>query len=496
MEKYLLSVDNGGTYIKAVILNTKGEQIALAKDKNCIEHPGPNMATVDQEKMWQIDCSLIKEVLKESRINPSQIACVGFAGQGKGLYTVDKDGKSFMLGRTSSDSRAKSYADLWKNDGTDEKLYSKIYQVASGGKPHSILRQIKDNDRDNYDRIAYVFSMKDFLVYRMTGNPIGGMSAMSGTNLVNLDTKQYDKSLFEAYGIEEMFDKMPPLKFDYELAGYVSKEASLQCGLDEGTPVSCGMFDVNASAIAMGVTNDEPVIIITGTHGINAYLSEKPVGNGTVKLNSIYPVDGYYQIEEGYPASSGSLEWVLDRLYGSEHGDIYDEVNKLVESVDPAASKVMFMPYFSGWRDDKKASACFFGLKSEHNNAHMLRAVYEGVVFSHCLQIDHLLANRPKPDKFLMAGGATNSAVWVQMFADVLQTAIQLVPAEEMGAKGVAIMSSVTAGIYQNVDEAVRAMCRPGEIVLPNPDKAEVYQDKLNNYKKMMEAMTDLWRLF
>lgn len=494
MGTYLLSVDNGGTYIKAAVLKPDGSQVGLARARNVISHPAPGTAEIDLEEFWEVNCRVISQVLSETGIAASDIGVVGFSGQGKGMYLVDAAGHPLFRGLTSSDGRARPYAERWKTDGTDESVYDLIYQGSSGGKPQTQLRWLKDNKRDIYDQARWCFSMKDYLTFRLTGVAEAGMAATSTTNLVNLHTLAYDQRLFEAYGIEEAFNKMPPLRWDTEIVGEVTPEAAAATGLVAGTPVSAGMFDVNASAIAMGVVDDGPIAMICGTHGVNIYLAREPVTNGSVKLNSTYAIPGWYQIEEGYTGSTGSLEWVLDQLFDrASEPRLYERVSAMVASVDPAASKVVYLPFLSGWRDAKPATGCFCGLRPETGKPELLRAAYEGACFFHALQIEHLLANRERPAEILMAGGATSSAVWVQMFADVLRIPIRVTSDTEMGTKGVAITASVAAGIHPSIEEAVAAMVRPGELVEPHAAVEEIYAEKLECFRALVAALDPVW---
>ena len=124
-----------------------------------------------------------------------------------------------------------------------------------------------------------------------------------------------------------------------------------------------------------------------------------------------------------------------------------------------------------------------------------LRAVYEGVAFSHRTHIDKLLTTRERPAAIRMAGGAANSPVWVQMFADALQMPISVVSGEEMGVKGVAITASVAAGMYESIEDAVAAMVHPGTLVQPNPELAEVYAAKLETFRTLVDTLAPVWEL-
>ena len=53
----------------------------------------------------------------------------------------------------------------------------------------------------------------------------------------------------------------------------------------------------------------------------------------------------------------------------------------MVASVSPTDSHILFVPFLYGTNDSKLDSSVFFGLNVSHQKAHMLRAIFEGVVF-------------------------------------------------------------------------------------------------------------------
>ena len=79
----------------------------------------------------------------------------------------------------------------------------------------------------------------------------------SGTGLVNLHTREYDARLLEIFGLREIEVCLPPLCMSTDICGFVSNEAAAQCGLMPGTPVIGGMFDIDACALAVGVTDEK-----------------------------------------------------------------------------------------------------------------------------------------------------------------------------------------------------------------------------------------------
>ena len=501
MKDYLLGVDNSGTNIKAALFDLHGRQFGAARIPVSSVYCGDGRVELDLEKLYENNCHCIRALIQETGIDPERIACIGFAGQGKGLYAVDSDGRSVRRAITSSDGRADAICARWRLDGTAERLFPRLYQLPMAGQTGPLLCWLKKNAAQDYARICTVFSMKDYLVFRMTGRRIAGRSAQSGTLLVDLNTGEYAQEILEALGIPEMADRLPPLKWDGELCGAVQMQAARDSGLAPGTPVCAGMFDVNASALAMGVVHPGEMFMILGTCGINGYLSEKPVGDRTVSYNSIYPLPGMYLIEEGSNASSGVLEWVLKVLFGDTRDEnIYAQVNAMVADAAPDGDIPLFLPTLSGFthgstQGSMDSRGAWIGLNPGHDRAQLLRAVYEGVAFIHRIEIEDLLRSREAPQRIRVAGSAVRSGIWMQIFADVLQLPLEIMDDGEIGARGAAIAAALAAGFYPDFPSAVEGMVRPGRMIWPRPELAGLYERRYVQFKKIMDAAAPVWPL-
>jgi L-xylulokinase len=133
-------------------------------------------------------------------------------------------------------------------------------------------------------------------------------------------------------------------------------------------------------------------------------------------------------------------------------------------------------------------------MDSHHTKAHIMRAVYEGVVFCHLEHIEKLLRTRAKPNVVRLAGGVANSDVWVQIFADVLNLPIEIIDTRELGAMGCAMAAGVASGEFGNLKEAAKAMVRVKKRFAPNIDLVPVYERKYAQYKKVSSAVESCWQ--
>jgi len=136
----------------------------------------------------------------------------------------------------------------------------------------------------------------------------------------------------------------------------------------------------------------------------------------------------------------------------------------------------------------------FLGLNVGHTRAHLVKSVYEGIVYCHKAHLDRLLATRDAPpDCIRLAGGAARSRVWTQMFADILGLPVETVPVNETGALGCAIAAAAAVGVYPSLSEACAAMCPAGERVLPDMKAHAAYLRRYEIYKRVNECLNGLW---
>ena len=500
MGRYLIGLDNGGTSTKAAVFDLNGNELAVAGKHTKMLTPKPGYTERDMEELWEANCKCIKEVIQKAGIKGEEIIGIAVCGHGKGLYAWGKDGKPAYNGIISTDNRAWKYPERWKREGVHRKLYDKLCQDIMPCQQVSLLAWMKEHKREVYENIQYVFSVKDYIRFRLTKEAYCEATDISGSGLMDVRNARFDREILKMFGIEEVYEKLAPLKYSYELCGTICREASELTGLPEGTPVAGGMFDIDACAVAADVTSPEELVTIAGTWSINEFISKTPVTDGNISMNSLFAIPGYYLAEECSATSSGNLEWVLencvDRGKISAEQDIYSYAGNLVESVSPEESEVYFLPFLYGSNAHPLGKAAFVGLTSYHNIAHMLRAVYEGVAFSHKRHIDKLLVSRTSPEAIRMAGGPVRSKVWVQMFADVLGYPIETVSAGEMGALGCAMAAAVASGVYKDYKEAAQHMVRISERIYPDPQKEAIYKKKYETYISVSNALDTVWGQF
>jgi len=498
---YFLGLDNGGTLVKAVLFNQLGEEICAASRELRLITPRESFTERDMDELWSENIAVVREVVINARdkhnIQAADIKAVACSGHGKGLYLWGKDGKPCCNGIVSTDARAAEYPKKWQADGTADKVFTKTYQRTLASQPPAILNWFKDNQPEIIANIKWIFEAKDYIRFRLTGEAFAEFTDYSGSGLLNVAERRFDTELMEFYGLSELYEALPPLKTSTDLCGRITKEVSEQTGLAEGTAVAGGMFDIDACAIAMDITDEENIAVIAGTWSINEYIAKTPVLDGSVMANTLYCMDDYYLIEESSPTSAGNLAWFVDMFLGEEklaakeRGiSVYRHIDEMAAEVTPNEQNIIFLPYIFGSNYNPTAKAALLGMDSHHERKHIVRAVLEGIAFCHRVHLEKLLAHRASTNAVRLAGGAAKSKLWVQIFADIFKLPIEIIETNELGALGCAMAGAVACEVYADYKDAAKSMVKIKHRIEPNAANFAAYDEKYELYQQMSEKLT------
>jgi len=164
-------------------------------------------------------------------------------------------------------------------------------------------------------------------------------------------------------------------------------------------------------------------------------------------------VPGQYTVEGGRVSTGSIVAWFKNRFArgaaeeAQRRGvDIYDVLNELAAQVPPGSEGLILIDYFQGNRTpytDPLARGMLWGLSLGHGEGHLFRAIIEGV----CYGTEHIFRtmreNDFEPKKIVAAGGATKSALWMQVDADVANVPICFTRVGDAPALGSAILAAV-----------------------------------------------------
>ncbi len=495
MVKYLLGLDAGNTVIKAVIFDLEGRELAHAGEEGHSRMPCPGHVERDLGELWANAKRVIRTCLDKANIAASDIAAIGCAGHGNGLYALDRDGQP-LIAIQSLDTRATGLVEEWAAEGVGDRTAPIARQRPWPSQTPTLLAWLKRHRPDLFQRIGTVFFSKDFVVNRLTGSRVSEVSDMSGAGLLDLAARRYDKALMAAYGLAESMYMLPPLIESADIAGYVTQEVATETGLAAGTPVVGGLFDVVASALGSGVSRTGSASIIAGTWSINQVIIDGPDLDCPVFMSSTFDRSRYMAMENS-ATSAANLEWLVREFFEDEHPEgvsPFDAACALAAAVAPAADDPLYHPFLYGAQQNGHARAGFYGMAGWHTKGHLIRALLEGVAFGHRQHIETIRKAGANFEEAVLSGGGSRSRLWPQIFADVLGVPVTVAVSRETGALGAAIAAGTGVGLFAGFTEGATAMVRIDRHYRPNAVLSAHYATRYRLYTDINEAMTPLWR--
>lgn len=495
MGEYLLGLDAGNTVIKAVVFDRTGRELAHAGEEGHSRMPQPGHVERDLGELWANAKRVIRACLEKSGIAAGDIAAIGCAGHGNGLYALDRAGEP-LIGIQSLDTRATGLVEEWASAGIGERTQPIARQRPWPSQTPTLLAWLKRYRPDLFQRIGTVFFSKDFVVNRLTGERVSEVSDMSGAGLLDLAARRYDGALMEAYGLGDCMDLLPRLIESADIAGRVSEHVARETGLAAGTPVVGGLFDVVSSALGSGVSRTGSASIIAGTWSINQVIIDGPDLGSPVFMSSTFDRSRYMAMENS-ATSAANLEWLVREFFEGEHPagvSPFDACCVLAEAIVPATDDPLYHPYLYGAQQDGLARAGFYGLAGWHTKGHLVRAVLEGVAFGHRRHVETIRRAGACFETAVLSGGGSRSRFWPQIFADVLGVPVSVAVSRETGALGAAIVAGTGVGLFADFTDGAQAMVRSDRHYRPNGALAAHYDRRYALYLDMAEAMAPLWR--
>jgi sugar (pentulose or hexulose) kinase len=427
---------------------------------------------------------------------------IGITSTGDGTWIIDKGGNPVRGGILWCDGRAGKVVDRLHSQGTAQQAFEICGTSVFTGSQAPQLLWLRENEPESLRKAHVIFHAKDWLFYKLTGLVTSDETDESLT-MLRMSSRQYDPELFRIFGIEDLFPLFPPLKPTAENVGTLLPEVAAELDLPPQLAVGSGPMDVAACALGTGAIEHGQASSILGTAGIHQVIMEEPILiPRMVGMTLCHGVEGRWIRMLAAMTATPNLEWFLKELgtgfslQAREAGrDLYEYLEKLVESIPAGSDGVIFHPYlFPGGERGPfvkpTARASFSGLNLNHTGKHLLRAVYEGVAFA---TLD-CYRNMPiAPKVVFLSGGGAKSPVWCQIVADCLGITVSVQEGSQFGAKGAAMNVGIAIGEYKNAQDGVAQSVRTARLYQPDRSNTRLYHQLYEIYKQTAERQMDLW---
>ena len=487
--QYLMAIDAGTGSVRAVIFDTKGNQIAVAqKEWIHLEVEGvPNSMTFDTESNWELTVWCIQESLRIANLQGSSIVAVSATSMREGIVLYDKEGEA-LWGVANVDARADAEVRFLKETykGIEEEFYKISGQTFALGALPRIL-WLKNNDPELYEKVASISMIGDWILAKLSGIIATDPSNGGTTGIYSLNKRDWDTSMAEKVGIKA--DIFPPSLEPGTVMGTVTVEAAALTGLSTSTKVVMGGGDVQLGAAGLGIVKEGQVAILGGSFWqqvVNIKSDTVPPENMSVRVNP-HVIKGLSQAE-GITFFSGLvMRWFRDafceieKQEAKERGiDTYTVLEEKAKEVPVGSHGIL--PIFSDSMKYGKwyhAAPAFINLSIDPevcNRASMFRSLQENACIVSALNLEKIKEfSNLDIKEIVFAGGASKGELWCQILADVTGCKVKVPKVTEATALGAAMAAGVGAGIYDSIVSAAEALVVWDKEYLPGSENFSQY---------------------
>jgi len=492
---YFLGIDTSTTSSKALLINEKGEVVAVASHPHTLQTPKPLWSEQDPREWWNAVSASIKSVLEKAGISGEGVGAVGLTGQMHGLVLLDESGDILRPAILWNDQRTQSQCDEIHQIIGKEKFIQITGNVALTGFTAPKILWVKENEPEMFAKAKHVLLPKDYVRYKLTGEYAMDKAGGAGTVLFDLKKRDWSDEVLSALDIPRVW--MPKTFEGTEFPGYVTEEAASLTGLKVGTPVAAGGGDQAAGAVGVGAVEPGIIGLTVGTSGVVFATTPSALIEPEGRLHAFcHAVPGMWHFMGVMLSAAGSLQWYRDALAPDMS---FDDLLKEAQAIPAGSEGLQFLPYLSGERTphpDPLARGAFIGLTLRHSRAHMTRSVLEGVAFG--LKDSFTLiqnAGLGAITQVRASGGGTKGALWRQILASVLNAELVTVNTTEGGAYGAALLAGVGAGAWCDVVSACKACIKITGSTQPIPAEVGAYQKAYAVYRELYPALKSSFKL-
>lgn len=145
---YFLGIDTSTTSSKALLIDERGDVIAVASSSHTLQTPRPLWSEQNPHEWWTAVSASIKSVLEKAGIGGERIAAVGLTGQMHGLVLLDEAGNVLRPAILWNDQRTQSQCDEIHQRMEKDKFIQITGNVALTGFTAPKILWVKENELD------------------------------------------------------------------------------------------------------------------------------------------------------------------------------------------------------------------------------------------------------------------------------------------------------------------------------------------------------------
>ena len=485
--KYYLGLDMGTTGVKAAVFTPDGVMAGAGLAEYTLETPSPDIVELETEQYWISAKKAIAEAVAKAGIRAEDIQSAAVTGQAETLIFTDAGGKPVRKAIVWLDNRAHDEAAELERKFTNEALFRMSGQTEMlPCWPAAKILWLKRHEPEVFARTARYLMVEDYIVHKLTGKFATCRGLMPSALYYDIRTGKYDPAMLKELGIRE--DQLPELRDAGEPIGKCVENDS---PVKPGTLVAAAPIDHVCGNLGSGCSGTGMISETTGCTLALCAAFPSLVYDEQKRLSTYLGfAPGSYVLLPWAPTAGMLLKHFRDEFAG---GMSYQEFDTAAASVKAGSEGLILLPHCAGAVSpdcNPNARGVAWGITLAHKRGHWARAIMESVAYLLRDNVEALRAMGAQINEIRSLGGASRSALWLQIKADVLNLPVTVTECQEATSLGAAILGAVACGGFADTSAAVKRMVKVAARVEPgNRQDIETYQKSFERYQQLNRLM-------
>ena len=187
MPNYIGAIDQGTTSTRFIVFDRSGRVVSIAQKEHEQIYPNPGWVEHNPEEIWQRTEEVIHEAMQKHDLQPSDLAAIGITNQRETTIVWNRrTGKPLANALVWQDTRVANYVLEFSKAGGQNRFRAKtglpLTTYFSGLKIRWILENVGGAREMAESGDALFGNIDTFLVWHLTGGPVGGIHITDVTN--------------------------------------------------------------------------------------------------------------------------------------------------------------------------------------------------------------------------------------------------------------------------------------------------------------------------
>ena len=448
-----LGIDCGTQSLKTVGLDSASGKVLASASKSYGLVEGLPAGHLEQDSAiwWDAVLETVGHVISQLGARRSEISGIGVSGQQHGFVPLDANHQVIRPAKLWCDTSTVPQCDeIRAKLGGRDKVVALIGNDILPGFTAPKILWLKQNEPQNFARLAHVALPHDFLNLRLTGTLRMEFGDASGSALLDVRSRQWSRELCAAID-ENLLAKLPPVGSSREPVGTLLPELAAKWGLSLNVVVSAGGGDNMMAAIGTGNVTPGGVTASLGTSGTIFACTASPVVDPEGEIAAFCDSNDHW-----LPLLCTMNVTVATEAFRSLFGWDHERMEREIAAIPAGSEGLTFLPYLQGERTPNLPNGCgvLHGMTTSNMTpAHLARAAMEGVTLGMAYGLHRMESLGLKPTEIRLTGGGSRSAVWRQMLADIFGYPVVTMESSEGAALGAAIQALASADKSRTLEE-------------------------------------------